>query len=388
MLTRRDLLKAFPLVLSPKSLSALQPISRQGGDLPAESLQDSRFEKLCREYCGRGLPAVWIAVADRGRLLGASCMGYQNWEGHVAANLADRVGYGSITKPFTGLMISTLVAEGLLSYDRPVVEYLPSLSAAFEGERQFITLGHLVTHMAGFPPGPPEPKQRFTDGSAYRRQFALNGLAQPLIHPVGTTYAYSNIDITIASLAAEAVTGKSWERLLRERVTDPLGIPSISPHPIKDDRSFHCYEQNEIGIVDTIEQSAIQRNWFGPAGSLQGTIIDLLKFGIAFLDARTLPPPIDRSGIYPKLTHAAPGSKMSYCAISCQERPKNNFRLAHGGSLVVGRYRGFANLRVNSEQGRAVAIATNIYGYGEESKESKQIGALIEQMNFEVESYL
>lgn len=391
MLTRRDLFASLPLALAP---SCLGRVIRAGDGLqasnqsPATSGEDPRFEGLCRKYVGLGLPGVWIAVADKGHLLGISCAGFRDRDRNVPAGLSDRVGYGSITKPFTGLMVATLVAEGKLDYNRQVADYLPDLSSAFEGEKRKITLGQLVTHMAGFPPGPPEPKESYSDGSAYRRQFALNGLAQPLQHLVGSTYEYSNIDITIASLAAEAVAGKPWEQLIHERVAVPLDLLSLAPHPKADDKQVHCYELSASGLKDTIHEEAIQRNWYGPAGSLQGTILDLMRFGLAFLDAKTLPPPIAQSGIYPLLVHAAPGSEVSYCAIASAERPGDNFRLSHGGTLVAGRYRGGAYLRVNSQQGRSVAIATNVYGYGETGEFSKRVGGLVNQMNNEVENYL
>jgi CubicO group peptidase (beta-lactamase class C family) len=382
------LLTAIPEVLP--QVAFAQGTSLQDDSLPMASSGDPRFEKLCQKYIKLGLPAVWIAVADKGRLLGASCAGFRDVSGRKPAGLGDSVGYGSITKPFTGLMIAALVAERKLSYDRPVIDYLPDIANSFEGERRNITLGHLVTHMSGLATGPKEPKERYKDGTAYRRQFALNGLLKPSVHSVGTAYSYSNIGITIAALAAERVTGKSWERLIQDKVTIPLKLSSIMPHPEIDDKQFHCYDLSAAGLTDTIDQEVIQRNRFGPAGCLQGTALDLMKFGLAFLSPKTLPPPIQSSGIYPLLVHAAHGSKMSHCAIACAERPQNSFRLSHGGSLIAGRYRGYANLRVNSLQGRAVAIATNVNGYGEGdvNEYSKQVATLIEAMNNEVESYL
>ena len=393
MITRRTFLKStllVPTVTEYLSHAAWAREDFQNNLSPATSIGDTRFEKLCHKYIELGLPAVWIAVADRGRFFGASCAGFRDVNNRIPAGLLDCVGYGSITKPFTGLMIATLVAEGKLNYNSPVIDYLTDIADSFREEQRKITLGQLVTHTSGLRTGPPEPKEKYTNGTNYRRQFALNGLSMPLLNPVGTTYGYSNVGITIAALAAERVTEKSWEQLIEERVTLPLKLQSVTPHPAADDKLVHAYDLSATGLTDTITEEAIQRNRFGPAGCLRGTVMDLMKFCLAFLDPKTLPPPIQDSAIYPLLVHAAPKSKMSYCAVECAERPSNNFRLSHSGSLIAGRYRAFALFRVNSQVGRAVAVFTNVNGYGEGDANpySKQISTLVEQMNNEVEKYL
>ena len=59
----------------------------------------------------------------------------------------------SNSKAVTGLMMSLLVSEGRLEWDDPVLEYLPEYSVPDAEAKAETTIGDLMTHQAGLPPG-------------------------------------------------------------------------------------------------------------------------------------------------------------------------------------------------------------------------------------------
>ena len=56
---------------------------------------------------------------------------------------------GSISKVYTAALIMTLVDDGALDLDAPVVTYLPDLRLAHERAGETVTLRQLLTHQCG-----------------------------------------------------------------------------------------------------------------------------------------------------------------------------------------------------------------------------------------------
>jgi serine-type D-Ala-D-Ala carboxypeptidase/endopeptidase len=133
---------------------------------------------------------------------------------------------GSITKAFTGQVLASLVADGVVSLTDSLTQYVPELAAPpGEGGRP-IRLIDLATHSAGLPrevphePGPPD--NPFVDIT--REAFAawLNG--NPLLFPPGTAMLYSNFGFDVLAAALAAAARQPYSHLLEERVLRPLGL--------------------------------------------------------------------------------------------------------------------------------------------------------------------
>src|SRR5689334_23030969 len=56
---------------------------------------------------------------------------------------------GSIGKVYTAALVMTLVDEGTLDLDTPVITYLPDFRLTDERARDTITLRHLLSHQSG-----------------------------------------------------------------------------------------------------------------------------------------------------------------------------------------------------------------------------------------------
>ena len=64
-----------------------------------------------------------------------------------------------------------------------------------------------------------------TRAASCRRRRSSAGCADdPLEFTPGTSYEYSNTDNIVVGLMAEKVTGRSYARLLRKIVFEPLGL--------------------------------------------------------------------------------------------------------------------------------------------------------------------
>ena len=122
---------------------------------------------------------------------------------------------GSLTKTFTTTLIMQLVEEGLISLDDPVGD----MGMGFKHGQ--ITIRQLLTHTSGL--------SKYKSGNGYVPDgtTSIDVLKyvskQPLLSPPGSYVSYSTTGFAVLGIVLEQKTGKTFEDLLRSRITDRLG---------------------------------------------------------------------------------------------------------------------------------------------------------------------
>ncbi|MEY3558069.1 MAG: hypothetical protein RL374_775 [Actinomycetota bacterium] len=122
---------------------------------------------------------------------------------------------GSLTKTFTTTLIMQLVDEGLLSLDDPIGD----MGIGFKHDH--ITIRQLLTHTSGL------SKYKTKNGYVAKGTTPMDVLRyvsnQPLLYPSGSYVDYSTSGFSLLGLILEQKTSKTYEELLRSRITDALG---------------------------------------------------------------------------------------------------------------------------------------------------------------------
>ena len=122
---------------------------------------------------------------------------------------------GSLTKTFTTTLIMQLVDEGLISLDDSV----GGMGMGFKHGQ--ITIRQLLTHTSGL------AKYKSKSGYVAKGTTPMDVLSyvseQPLRSPPGSYVDYSTSGFSLLGLILEQKTGKTFEELLRSRITDALG---------------------------------------------------------------------------------------------------------------------------------------------------------------------
>jgi CubicO group peptidase (beta-lactamase class C family) len=135
---------------------------------------------------------------------------------------------GSITKVFTALMLADMVVQGEVALDDPVAKYLPPSVTLHERGRP-ITLLDLATYTSGLPNLPGNFNREWFAKPNPFADYAVDSLYQflstytPEYEP-GTHYEYANLGFGLLGLALARRARKSYEELLVERVSVPLGL--------------------------------------------------------------------------------------------------------------------------------------------------------------------
>jgi D-alanyl-D-alanine-carboxypeptidase/D-alanyl-D-alanine-endopeptidase len=133
---------------------------------------------------------------------------------------------GSITKAFTGHVMSAMVADGRVKLTDRLQDRLGWPVTVPEKGGKAVRLVDLVTQTSGLPrevdrePSPDDDPFRSLTREAY-----IKGLqSDPLLFPPGTGALYSNFGFDLLAVALGTAAGKPYETVLKETVLDPLDL--------------------------------------------------------------------------------------------------------------------------------------------------------------------
>ncbi|MFE7209930.1 serine hydrolase domain-containing protein [Streptomyces sp. NPDC057611] len=177
---------------------------------------------------------------------------------------------GSITKTFTAVLVLRLRDEGLLDLGDPLEKHLPGTGV---GEA---TVADLLAHTGGLAAESPAPWWERSPGSLRPELADVLG-EEPLRHPVGRRFHYSNPGYTVLGALVEELRGAPWEEVLRREVLEPLGLHRTSARP----EAPHAQGWAVHPWADALlPEPAEDLGRMAPAGQLWSTTDDLARFAV------------------------------------------------------------------------------------------------------------
>ncbi|MEV5571876.1 serine hydrolase domain-containing protein [Spirillospora sp. NPDC052269] len=234
-----------------------------------------RLDALAVEH---GVPGASLGILSGGEIAEAAT-GMANLGARIEATTDTLWQIGSISKVWTTTVAMMLVDEGVLDLDAPVVSVLPGLRLATPELTEQVTLRHLLSHTSGI------------DGDFFidtgRGDDCLERYVERLTeaaanHPVGATMSYCNAGFTLAGRVLEKVTGVQWDRLMRERLYEPLGLAHTATLP--EDVLRHRAAAGHIGDPLAVTPHWMLMRSVGSAGLICSTPRDVLTFARLHLD--------------------------------------------------------------------------------------------------------
>ncbi|MCF2537647.1 beta-lactamase family protein [Streptomyces sp. FB2] len=179
---------------------------------------------------------------------------------------------GSITKTFTAVLVLRLRDEGLIDLGDPLEKHLPGTGV---GEA---TIAQLLAHSGGLAAESPGPWWERTSG-ALRPELADVLGEQPLLHPSGRRFHYSNPGYTVLGALVEKLRGAPWADVLRREVLEPLGLERTDTRPSAPHAGgWAVHPWADVMLPEPAEDLGRM----APAGELWSTTGDLARFA-AFL---------------------------------------------------------------------------------------------------------
>ncbi|MGE0554167.1 MAG: serine hydrolase [Gemmatimonadales bacterium] len=181
---------------------------------------------------------------------------------------------GSTTKAFTTAALGMLVDEGRFDWDTRATNLLPGFELYDPAVTREITVRDLVTHRSGLSRG----DRLWMGGSLSRGEVIRRVRYHEPSWGIRTSFGYQNIMYLAAGEIVPAVTGRSWDAFLHDRIFQPLGMTSSSTTVAGLDKQPDvATPHTEIdGTLVPIEYRNIDN--VGPAGSINSNVLDMAQW--------------------------------------------------------------------------------------------------------------
>lgn len=255
---------------------------------------EAELQKVLNDWKGAGFA---VAVVDKNGLVYSKGFGVKdaNTKAPVTPNTLFAI--GSSSKAFTSTLIGQLVAEGKLSYDEPVRQYLPSLQFYTNEMNSLITLRDMMCHRTGLPRH--DMSWYFNQSEDRDSLIQRVKYQEPTFRPK-EKWQYNNFMFLAQGVVAEKMTGKTWEQLTREKLFTPLKMMRsnmpysavkndndlASPHVSKKDSSLKIVPHYNIAGM-------------GPAGAIYSSVNEMAHWVQAWINGGIY----DSLQVIPKVHH-------------------------------------------------------------------------------------
>lgn len=231
------------------------------------------------------IPGAAVAVVRGNELLLAKGYGLRELGRPEPVTPETLFAAGSTTKAMTTMMVASLVDDGLLGWDRPVVEIWPEFNLSDPLATRSLRLRHLFNMSSGA-----ARKDLVWSGAGLSPEQVMASLADlPLVTAPDASYHYNNQMVAtggyIAALAAGGEPGHlldHYANLLAERVFRPIGMDSARLLPLTfpgDDPSLNYAAPHDITLDGQIVPTYFHADpGISPAGAVIANLLDMARF--------------------------------------------------------------------------------------------------------------
>ena len=165
-------------------------------------------------------PSVAIGIIKDGKVVLCEGFGHRDVEAGFPATGKSLYQMGSCSKAFTSALVAILVDQGKISWDEPLINYLPNVRFLEDYTTSNLTMRDILSHRSGLPRH--EYAWYGTDFTKEELVFNLRYLEPN--KPIRTKFQYNNYGYILAGYAVEKITGKTWEECVQEYILNPLGM--------------------------------------------------------------------------------------------------------------------------------------------------------------------
>ncbi|MEP6896860.1 MAG: serine hydrolase, partial [Chloroflexota bacterium] len=282
----------------------------------------SKADSILSQAIDTVTPAAQMVIRQHGAIVHDVALGFLDPETKTRpTNFETLFDLASVTKLFTTTAFMTLVEDGKVSADDPVLTVLPEFSGVrpiqpYEdpldwgktvsipprplGEGQGVrastvdadkvTFRNLLVHNSGLPAW-----RAFKDQPDAQAALKL-AFDTFFSYPTGERIVYSDVGLILLGVAVSRLTGSPLDESIYQRVTKPLGL---SAHfqlaaPLQSIQNFapteFCKWRNRRIVGEVHDESAWRLGGVAGHAGMFAHARDVAAFGQSFLDASLLQP--------------------------------------------------------------------------------------------------
>lgn len=240
-----------------------------------------------------------VLVARHGKVVFARAYGLADRARGTPMTLATRLRFASVGKMFTAVAVLRLVAEGRVTLDGHVGDYLPAYPNRDVAAK--VTVRQLLTHSGGTGEQINLADDWKGDNATLKTladYVARQGDRAPLFAP-GSKDDYSNYGYLLLGRIVEAVTRRDFYAAIERLVFHPAAMThtGYAPESVPVPGRAPSYAKRDGRWVDV----TATKPWRGtPGGGGYTTVGDLLAFATALQGGKLLPAPLLAQALSPQ----------------------------------------------------------------------------------------
>lgn len=254
------------------------PFSMQAGASPAVAARRALagFDKwVDSALAAWHVVGAGVGIIVDGQIVYAAGHGLRDRDKQLPTTTQTLFAIGSSSKAFTVFALGTLVDQGRIEWDKPVVDYLPWFRMYDPDVTRRLSVRDLVTHRSGLPR---HDLVWYNNRSVTREELVRRLRYLPPNKDLRETFQYNNLMFVTAGYLVGTLQGTSWEDAIRSLVFQPLGMSGSNFSVTESQRAPDFSLPYEVRN-DTIHQMPFRDiNLVGPAGSINSSVDDMLKW--------------------------------------------------------------------------------------------------------------
>ncbi|WP_295999877.1 serine hydrolase [Rugamonas sp.] len=232
-----------------------------------------------------GIPGAGLALMDHNRIVYEGGIGVRELGKPEAVDADTLFMAASNTKGMSTLLLATLVDDGKLRWDEPAIEAYPRFKLGDAAVTPKVQIRHLVCACTGLPRQ--DFEWLFNFGSATpATSFTLLAVAKPT-SGFGEVFQYNNLMASAAGYIAAAqiypkmALGPAYDKAMRTRIFDPLGMDSTTFDMAAALAANHA-SPHAMDLDGQVAVAQMANNYsvlpFRPAGGAWTSAHDLIRY--------------------------------------------------------------------------------------------------------------
>lgn len=275
----------------------------------------ARIDSTLKGFVDSGkIAGVSALIFEKNKEVYFNSFGYADREAKIPIDRNTIVRIYSMTKPVTGVALMKLYEKGAFQLDDPLSKYAPEFAdmKVFKGvdsagnmilepAKRPITIRDITRHTAGFAVGIDTPglRELVRKTDPMNPNTTLSEMAKrlatlPLAFQPGTQWSYG-ISVDVQAYLVERISGKPFDKFLKENIFDPLGMTNTRYVVTESNREKFAamYRRGTAGTLNRVPTDTNDFNakeWpLKPGGfGLTSTLDDYMKFAQMLVNKGTL----------------------------------------------------------------------------------------------------
>jgi CubicO group peptidase (beta-lactamase class C family) len=258
--------------------------------LPLTGERRAAFEAYLADIMNRfGVPGASVAVVQNGEVVYLQSFGVKELGGAAPVSPDTLFAIASTTKAMTSAMAATVVDDGFMSWDTPVVQMLPAFAVADPALTPRLTVADAFCMCTGLPN---RTWQIVFNASGLTPERVIASVADmPLTAPFGEQFQYTNQMYAVGGFSATVAAGgapndlnHAYHLAMRDRILGPIGMIRSTftldrvladgdyAHPHAGDLEGHTRPLSLLATARLAEMGA------GPSGALWSSAREMARW--------------------------------------------------------------------------------------------------------------